>query len=163
MKIKIDYYSQYKDYSCGPVALKMVFDHLGIECTREEMITLCETMPKEGTDTESLIEAVEKQHGLAHAEKDDASVTDITCLLESGYPVIVNYCNPLSSHGHYSVINGYDPEEEILFFSDPANGKDYTLSFEEFDSAWHSGDKLLTKWLLVVGRETITTTDCEVF
>jgi len=163
MKIKLNYYAQYKNYSCGPIALKMVFDRLGVECTREEMIELCEAMPQVGTDHESMVKAVEKYKHLAVKQKSDATVQDILCLLESGYPVIVNYTNPLGKHGHYSVINGYDQERELFIFADPANGKDFTLSYTEFEDAWHSGSGTLEKWLMVVGRENVVTTNCSVF
>lgn len=70
-------------------------------------------------------------------------------------PPIVNYYNPVSSCGHYAVVQGYSPEEEMLYLADPRNGEDYTLSFSEFRKLWHDEENTSRGWCLIIGREKI--------
>ncbi|MFB6181609.1 MAG: cysteine peptidase family C39 domain-containing protein [Candidatus Magasanikbacteria bacterium] len=154
MKLGLKYYPQYKKYSCGPVALKMVFEHLGIEYSRERMIELCEAVPKEGTEHKAIIKEVENE-GLEYIQQENAEVNDLIKFLENGYPPIVNYYNPISDCGHYAVVQGYSSKEEVLYLADPRNGEDYTLSFSKFEELWHDGDNTSRGWCLIVGREKI--------
>lgn len=85
MKLGLKYYPQYKNYSCGPVALKMVFEHLGIEYSREKIIELCEAVPKEGTEHKAMVEEVENE-GLEYIQQENAEVDDLVKFLENGYP-----------------------------------------------------------------------------
>ncbi|MAE42926.1 hypothetical protein CMO93_04085 [Candidatus Woesearchaeota archaeon] len=151
MKIKLKYYPQHKDYSCGPSALRMVFEHLGKHYSEEKMIQLCKAMPKIGTSHNHLIEEVKKE-GFYCLEKDHGKIKDIIESLEQGYLPLINYYNPLSNSGHYSVICGYDSNEELLFLADPANGNDYTLSYGEFKKLWHNFLNNSKGWFLLVGR-----------
>ena len=154
MKIALKYYSQYKDYSCGPISLMMIFEHLGIHYTREKMIDLCHAMPKIGTSNEHIIDEIQNE-GLKFQEKKKGDIKDIIRSLENGYPVLVNYFNPLFQCGHYSVVNGYNKQEKIVILADPANGKDFTLSWEEFSRLWHNGNNTIQGWYVIIGRELI--------
>ena len=154
MKLKIRYYPQYASYSCGPVSLKMVFDHLGKHYSEEKLIKLCHAIPNNGTSHEHLIEEV-KREGFKFVEGHNGSINDIIFYLNNGYPVIVNYINPLSGGGHYSVIDGYDEKENVLIFADPSNGNDYTLHFNKFKKLWHNSKGISIGWFLIIGREKI--------
>ena len=152
MKINLKYYPQYKDYSCGPAALRMVFERLGKKYTEEKMIALCKATPKRGTTHKDLIKEVKKQ-GFNYIERKNGKIKDLLFFLKRGYPVIVNYVNPLSKSGHYSVVCGYKKKEKLLIFADPSNGNDYTLSWKRFKKNWHNTKKTSMGWLLVVCRD----------
>lgn len=132
----------------------MIFEHLGKDYSEEKMIRLCHAMPKEGTSHKHLIEEVAAE-GFVHKEERNGTIEDIIRYIRDGYPVLVNYLNPLSRHGHYAVVDGFDENEQVLIFADPANGNDYTLHWDEFKSLWHDGDNASKGWMLVVGREKI--------
>lgn len=155
MKIGIDYSAQYKNYTCGPASLKMIFDHLGIHYSREEMMEKCGVQPYPyGTETKDILDAI-KQEGLVFREFNNGAIEDILRCLESGYPPLVNYYNPISKIGHYAVINGYHAVKNLLYFADPANGKDFTLSYAEFEALWHNSDHTQVGWMVVSGHEKI--------
>ncbi len=154
MKLDIKYYPQHEDYSCGPVSLRMVFEHLGRKYSEKKMISLCKALPKTGTSHKRMIDEV-KNEGFTFIAGNNKSIADITKFLDAGYPVIVNYFNPLVKKGHYSVVEGYDKDEKVLMLADPANGQDYTLSWNEFNKLWTNYKKTSKHWMLVVGREEV--------
>ena len=155
MKLRLKYYPQKKGFSCGPTSLRMVFEHLGKKYSEEKMIKLCHAIPKHGISHKHMIEEV-KNEGFKLVERDKGKIEDIINFLENGYPVIVNYLNPLSKRGHYSVIIGYNDKEKVLIFADPSNGMDFSLEYEEFKKRWHNLKNTSIGWYLVVGREKIT-------
>ena len=152
MKLSIKYYPQYLNYSCGPIALKMVFEHLGIKQTRKKLIELCKAMPDHGTYHHDLINEV-KNEELKYISNENGQIKDLIKFLEDGYPVIINYLNPLSGHEHYTVLVGYEKENKLLIFADPADGNDFCLSFSEFNNRWHNISSTSIGWYLVIGRE----------
>ena len=154
MKLSLKYHPQYKSFSCGPVSLRMVFEHLGKHYSENKMISLCHAMPKIGTSHEQMIEEVEKE-GFKYIQKENGTVKEIINFIDDGYPVIVNYLNPLSNGGHHTVIQGYNKKEKILIFADPSNGNDFSLHFKEFEELWHDGNNSSKGWFLVIGRDKI--------
>lgn len=147
----LKHYYQKEPYSCGPVCLKMVFEYLGIEYTENRLIRLCCAMPKAGTSHGFLISEV-KEEGFEFIEKEDSKVEDIVKYIDLEIPVIVNYINPISNNGNYSVVVGYT-ENNNFIFADPTNGDNYVLSFKEFEDLWHDGDGESKGWMLVIGKE----------
>lgn len=118
------------------------------------MISLCHSMPKTGTSHKHMIEEIEIEN-FRYIQKNNGTIENIITFLDSGYPVIINYYNPLSRCTHYSVIEGYNSKEKILILADPANGNDYSLHYKEFESLWYD-EKITSKgWLLIIGREKI--------
>lgn len=147
MQIHLQYHHQHTDFSCGPACLRMMFDHLGVHYSEEKLIALCHAMPKTGTSHAHLLAEVEKEK-LHHIEKTLAEIADLLGFLDQGHPVIVNYLNPTTNNGHYAIVCGY--EGETLLLSDPTNGKDYHISFDEFRSHWHNKNHTSKGWLLVI-------------
>lgn len=149
MKIPLPYYPQHTNFSCGPVCLKMLFAHHGVDYSEEKLIQLCHSVPKFGTSHEHLIEEVRREHFYPH-QKTSATIEDILQYLDTGTPVLVNYLNPTTNNGHYSIVCGY--EEESLILADPTNGADYHISHQEFFSHWHNKNNTSSGWLLVVTK-----------
>ncbi len=154
MKTDIHYYPQHTGYSCGPVCLRMVFKHLGRSYSEEQLIALCDTVPRQGTSHRHLINEVH-QEGFACQEHLRGTVNYLIQCLESGYLPIVNFLNPLSGCGHYSIANGYDTEHNLLIFSDPKNGKDFSMEYSAFMTTWHNKKHSSIGWSLIIGRESI--------
>lgn len=152
MKLRLRYFPQSESYACGPAVLRMIFEHLGRDYSEEKLIKLCKAAPKKGTTHEDMIKEVENE-GFRHHEMENAQLKDIRHFLDNGYPVIVNYINPLSARGHYAIIIGYDLKEKILIFADPSNGADFTMHEDDFFELWHSGTENTKRWLLIIGRE----------
>ncbi|MEM9256530.1 MAG: cysteine peptidase family C39 domain-containing protein [Pseudomonadota bacterium] len=154
MKIHLRYYPQHTEYSCGPVCLRMIFEHLGRSYSEEQLMRLCDAEPVLGTSHAHLVEEVGRE-GFAYREDSNGRLADLIDSLDAGYLPIVNYLNPLSNVGHYSIVNGYDGEEGVLIFADPSNGRDFSMRYEDFMMAWHNQDHTSIGWSLIIGRQDI--------
>jgi ABC-type bacteriocin/lantibiotic exporter with double-glycine peptidase domain len=158
MKLAIKYYPQYDSFSCGPVALKMLFDHFGIFLSRENLTKRCWAKPTGGSGNDDLIRVI-LEEGLVYKEYENSNLEQLKKTIENGYTPLVNYYNPLSKCGHYSLITGYSRDKEFFYFNDPVNWQDYCLSFASFEELWHNNENSIKKWFLVVGRERIRLQD----
>lgn len=154
MKINLKYFPQHKDYSCGPVCLRMIFTHLGRVYTEDKLVYLCHTSKKSGTSHQHLIDEIKKE-GFVYLIRTKGAISDIVEFIEAGYPVVVNYLEPFSEEGHYAVVSGYDLKEKIVILADPCNGNDYSLKWDDFEKHWHNGNNSSQGWMLIVGRESI--------
>jgi len=154
MKLSLQYYPQTEKHSCGPVSLRMIFEHLGKTYSEEELIALCRAIPKLGTNHKNLIKGV-KNEGFEYIEKNKGTVDEIMRFIDEGRPVIVNYYDTLSKSGHYAVVSGYDKKEKIIILADPKKGNDHTLYWDEFEKIWHNRNNSSKRWYLVIGRGKI--------
>jgi len=155
MKLKLEYHKQAKGLSsCGPVCLKMIFEHLGKKYSERELIELCDAVPNRGTSHKNMIDSVKKT-GFFYFAKSNGSINELISYVKKGYPVIVNYLNPKSKRGHYSILIGIDENGEKLTFADPSNGYGYKLGFKEFDRIWHNRKKTSWRWFLIINKEKI--------
>ncbi|MEM1156354.1 MAG: cysteine peptidase family C39 domain-containing protein [Pseudomonadota bacterium] len=154
MKINLRYYPQHTSYSCGPVCLRMIFEHLGRNYSEDQLTSLCNAVPHHGTSHGRLIEEVERE-GFAFRESSGDNPLYLIHSLNAGYLPIVNYVNPISNIGHYSIVSGYDESDGVLIFADPRNGKDFSMKNEEFHQAWHNQNNTSRGWSLIIGREQI--------
>lgn len=154
MKINLKYYPQHKDYSCGPVCLRMVFEHLGKKYSEEKLINLCRVSEKYGLNHEHLIKEIENE-GFEWYVKNKGTLKDLIRILESGYPAIVNFLDPFSNDGHFAVVTGYTEDKKEIILADPCNGNDFTIPWSEFKERWHNSNNTSKGWFVIMGRESI--------
>jgi ABC-type bacteriocin/lantibiotic exporter with double-glycine peptidase domain len=105
-----DIFLQNKENSCGPVTLKMIFDHYKIPSTLNEIETRI-TSDKKGTSMLALKEMSEWK-GL-HAEGWQLTVED---LFKATFPVIL-----FVNGNHFVVADSV--QSDTLFFRDPVFGQ----------------------------------------
>jgi ATP-binding cassette subfamily B protein len=149
MKHPVPHKTQSNTYNCGPTCLEMLLEFYGIPYDSEKIDALCETAPRHGTDNQKLVEAAE-QLGAHVIVKENAQLTDIISLIESGHPVLVNYFNCKSGVGHFGVVKGI--EDQALILADPKNGDDYPLTFDHFQQHWHNHTRTIHAWMMYVAR-----------
>lgn len=154
MKIAIPYFTQYKYYTCGCICAKMILHRLWIKVEREDLIKIMWAQPNVGVEVEDLYK-VFSSYNLDYKTKIETQIDEVVHYLESGYPVLVNYINPLWWVGHFSIINWYFPEEELFIMADPRNWQDYTISYSDFDAQWRNTKWDIKKWSLIVWRGDI--------
>ena len=154
MKLDLKYYPQHTDYSCGPVCLRMVFEHLGRIYSEEKLIALCKANKKEGTNHVPIKKEVEKE-GFVYIEGTHGTIKYLINSIESGYPVIINYIDPVSESGHYAIVIGYDKKDKIIIIADPCNGNDFSISWNELKKRWHNQRNSSHGWFMIIGRESV--------
>jgi len=153
--MKLKYYKQSKNLSsCGPVCLKMIFEYLGKKYSEKELIKLCDAIPGKGTSHKDMIDSVKKV-GFFYKTKSKSSINELINYVKKGYSVIVNYLDPVSRKGHYSIVVKVNEKKKRLIFSDPSNGNSYSLGFKEFNKIWHNRKKSSWRWILIVDNKKI--------
>ncbi len=130
--------------SCGPVSLQIVLAYFGIEKTEQELVALCGTTSKEGTDYEAMIGALEELNlktqtgSWQSVEESWASLN--YWINEKGVPVIVNWFSTFGDNwqGHYSV--AYRIDKDFIWLANPefytAEERNQKLSWVNFAVAW---------------------------
>lgn len=134
--LPVQNFSQSTPYSCGAVALQIVFEYLGKNLTEEALIRLAKTNPEIGTNPKDLVAAA-KAIGFKVIWKEKWTEARVRKTLERGLPMIVNFQHqPEKGEGHYAVIIGYTKDEFI--FSDPSRGEDFWKEkIEVFLKRWY--------------------------
>lgn len=132
--LKIPFFRQRLDYTCGPAVLQMVLAFHGVSATQEKLARICKTTKATGTSRENLVRAA-RIHGVYAHKHSEGSLREISWFLASGIPVVVNYREPGDEEGHYAVVVGITPSQVMLH--DPYHGRGFNLSRANFMRRWH--------------------------
>src|SRR3990167_8236387 len=145
MYLSIPYHRQDTDYTCGPAALQMLLHHFnGIYPSEIELTKRLNTKNKPGQD------------GTQHVDIDhNATLESLESLLKLKLPALVHYIEPEGDAGHYAVVVGMSAER--IYLNDPWHGSGFSFTREEFETRWHDGRGIHTRWLLVASSEPILT------
>jgi ABC-type bacteriocin/lantibiotic exporter with double-glycine peptidase domain len=150
MPLEVPYAQQSTPYTCGPAAVRMVLAYFGIHTTEHELMRALGTHHENGTSNERIIEEFETR-GLHCMHRMHATLDDVRAALAAQLPVLVNYINPRSNHGHFAVVVAASNTHIIL--NDPKNGAGFQLHHEEFERLWVDQDGTLPQWMLVAAPE----------
>jgi predicted double-glycine peptidase len=143
---KIQHIEQPDNYSCGPTCIQMILTYYNIPHSRKQVLRLCDAKPITGTENEKMQECVDAM-GMVSEVKINAQKEDIVTARNMGLFPIVNYFNPLSRCGHFSVITEINGNR--IEMADPKNGAKYQLPLNEFLRLWHNHDGSLQRWMLI--------------
>lgn len=145
--MKVPYHKQLHDHTCGPVVMKMILEHFGIHESQEKLAEQLGTTEARGTSHEAMIR-VARKYGFRCHTQTRSSGSDVEKFLVKNIPVIVNYIDPTSGHGHYAIIVGTNGKEFIL--NDPENGEGFKIGVIEFEKRWHNSTGHSKGWLLTL-------------
>jgi len=145
MILKVPYFKQDTDYTCGPTSLQMVLDFFGKFKSEAKLAKEVHCRKETGSSHIHIIEAVRRE-GFRCREKHEASIEDLKESLKEHLPAIVNYTEPVDNADHYAVVIGFSHSNIIL--NDPADGQNFRISEKEFFERWHSAH--CRRWMLVV-------------
>ncbi|MDD4761408.1 MAG: cysteine peptidase family C39 domain-containing protein [Candidatus Pacebacteria bacterium] len=149
-KVKVPFFKQDTNYSCGPVALQMVFLFFGKMKSEKELIKKLKTRKDEGISHTKMKEGA-KKFGFRVVIKEDATITMIKNFLKKKKPVIVNYIEPDYQEGHYAVVTGIN--RGVIIMNDPWHGKNFKMEKEEFVKRWRSEYEKSKRWLMVISKK----------
>jgi ATP-binding cassette subfamily B protein len=137
MKIKIPYFRQEKNTTCGVACVKMVLAFHGKEISEFELEDVCKTSWLGNTCGE--IVAGVKKLGYDAEEVDQVTIKYLSAQLEKKYPFIA-LIDPavlyggIEGFGHFVVITGI--EDDKIYYQDPDLDKDLTRNISDFMKAW---------------------------
>lgn len=150
MKLKIPYDKQENDYDCGPASLQMAFDYFKFHISQYKLEKEGKTNPKTGTNHENMIH-VARKNGFHTYVNTNSSVSEIKEFLKQKKPIIVDYIEPSSEEGHYSIVSGLS--KEYITLNDPWNGKDFKVEIDNFLKRWRN--KNSHRWILVISKNML--------
>ncbi len=161
MKIKIPYYKQEKDYTCGPAVLRMVFEFFGItkseKWLRKKMGVTSKITSKKGTPHRELIR-IATEEGFHCYVNSNSDIFEIIHFLRLKLPVIVDFLEPAGEEGHYAVVSHvsrfFGP---TVYLNDPYNGEGFKLSEKEFISRWQDPLTKSKRWIMVLAKKNFNT------
>jgi predicted double-glycine peptidase len=162
--------------TCGPASLKMVLAYYGVEKEEAELVRMCRTDPRVGTDDDGIRRAAEAL-GFVVKIKNESSIADVEKYLRRGIPLLVNWFSRgrpdygLSevADGHYSVVVGLDKEH--IYLQDPEIGRLRTLGIPDFLRVWFDfkgeqveswSDMIVRQLIAVYPREELTQADDDI-
>lgn len=93
------------------------------------------TRPDTGTARSAMLRAARSQ-GFTCRMNSSATWSDVLDCLKEGMPVLIEYREPSSDEGHYSLVVGTRGKEVLLH--DPWNGMQFTMNAHELKERWHS-------------------------
>ncbi len=145
--IKLPYFKQDTEFSCGPTVMQMVFRFYGKVFSEETLTKRLKTSEKTGTGHKHMIDLA-RAEGFYVYVNNESSTEEIKLFLDKNIPVIVHFIEPDSDDGHYSVVVGFNDNNIIL--DDPWNGEGFGMNIKDFEKRWFSEDGKNKKWIMVV-------------
>ena len=152
MELKIPFYKQDTDYTCGPTSLQMVLSFLHDHKSENYFTKKTHANKNDGTMHKWMIDVAEKE-GFYCYVNNNPSLEELKKFIESGLPAIIHFTEPTGDESHYSVITGFGREQVIM--NDPWNGRDFKIKERDFLSRWHGniGSSNYKKWMMIISKE----------
>lgn len=148
--INLKFFWQKEEYTCGPAALRMVFDFFGKRFSEEKLKKDLKTNKKIGTKHNALIKEARK-NGFYCFVHENSSISNLKYFIERGFPVIVHYVEPSLNEGHYAIVIGFTSNKLIL--NDSINGKKFKIKINEFEKRWHPEKNFSQKrWMMIISK-----------
>lgn len=156
MKTSVPFYKQDTIYTCGPASLQMVLSFLGDFKSEFALSRAAHTSKESGTKHSSMID-VARREGFFCYVNSHSTINEIKHFLGIGFPVILDYIEPLSNEGHYAVvtalIRGRFLRRERVYLNDPWHGANYQLSLNNLLPRWHDPLTKSHGWMMVLSKE----------
>lgn len=151
MKLKIPFYKQDTDHTCGPASLQMVFSFFGYFKSEKKLSLEVRANHKDGTKHDAMIEIARKE-GFYCYVNNDSSWDEIKRFITEGLPAIIHFAEPQTDEEHYAVVIGFEKSEIIL--NDPWNGKNFKMKKKEFLPRWRGsqGNRQYKKWIMIISN-----------
>jgi len=136
-------------YDCGPASLKIILETIDREFSEENLIKICKTTPKFGTNPQALEFALKKLE-VKHETIQRASIKIVENKIRKLNLCVINYqawgkCGQDYKNletGHYSVIFGFNHEH--LYIADPH--KNHTEKHNEWGFRTIDKKLLCERW-----------------
>jgi len=138
--LKIPYYKQGREYTCGIACLRMVLEYFGLNFSEERLITIGD-VGREGTTPDALVEIAKRIGAMADASPD-RDIKYLRQCIENNIPpiVLIDIGILLESEtemAHYMVVKGFRNNEIVLADPDPYFGSENKIyDVEKFEDAW---------------------------
>lgn len=151
--LKVPYFKQDTEYSCGPATLQMIFAFYGKRFSEKLLTERLKTTISDGTKHKSLID-IAKSEGFYVYVNNNSSLEEVGSLIIENIPVMVHFIEPSSDDGHYSVVVAV--KEDSIILNDPWNGEGFIMSNCDFLARWRSEDSHNDCWIMAISPNTFS-------
>lgn len=164
--IKVPYFLQLHQNSCGAATLQMVYKYYGLENIKQrDIFDRYKKLEPNGsgnfyiTNEDMVLDARERGLSAELAQTDYSSEEGVLSLkefIERGIPIIVcqQYTREQPDIGHFRVV--LDIDDNYVYFHDPASGtggNELKWSYEEFLNYWQpSGQNVKGGIFILISR-----------
>ena len=124
-----------EEYQCGPAALAMLFNSSGVAIRPESLVDEVYIPAKKGSLQIEMLSATRRHHLIAY--ELTPHLMDLLTEIAAGHPVLVleNYGFESSPIWHYSVVVGYDLEQNQIIKRSGLNKRE-VQSMSAFEYLW---------------------------
>ena len=150
--MRVPFYWQMNEYTCGPASLQMVFEYFGKHMKQEALAKVLKTNEEVGTTHEKLIQTA-TNNGFYCYVNNSSTISEIKYFLSRNFPVIVHFIEPEDNDPHYAVVVAY--EKPYLIFNDPWSGREARMSEDRFVRYWHDEKNTHKRWVMVLSQEDL--------
>jgi len=150
---------QKTNYTCGPAALRTIFNYYKVKVSEQELILLGD-ITEEGTDFQTM-RNLSHEFGFSFYSRINGNLEDIKKYLKRNIPVLVCFQSGVNNgnNGHYSVI--YDIDESFVYLADPSNwiegektrySKNIKMRIDTFMEHWWEEEdvKVIKRWFAII-------------
>ncbi|HJX05224.1 MAG TPA: C39 family peptidase [Candidatus Nanoarchaeia archaeon] len=148
--MNVPYHKQQKFNTCGPAALRMALEALGIMKSEQELAKILKTNIFQGTLHKNLIKAA-WLYDLRYVSFSNASIKDLKDFQAKGYVIIVSY-RPPEDFYHYAVLKAVD--DKYIYLYDPWYGPFTRWRQDDFLNRWKSNPLFEKKkrWIIAMKK-----------
>ncbi|MDD5026358.1 MAG: peptidase C39 family protein [Candidatus Peribacteraceae bacterium] len=143
MVLRVPYFRQHTDYTCGPACVRMVLALHGKRVKERTLARSLKTNARHGTNY-SAITALGRRIGFRFLTSSRATWRSVLTQIRHERPVLVCFIEPTSDESHYALVTGYQREKVLLH--DPWNGKYFRMPLKDFKRRWLGYGTRSEKW-----------------
>ena len=131
--LDVPHYIQSDDSTCGPASLRMVMGFYGLDISEKDLAGACGHTYELGCRSEDMACAAEAL-GFDVILKNNSTISELSQIVNSGFPVIVDWFCGDPPEGHSSVVIGVD--EKHIYILDPYLEEMRKVTKEDFRRCW---------------------------
>ena len=146
--LKVPYFTQDTDYTCGPTSLQMVLEYYGVQHSEPDLAKQMKTSCETGTCPIQMSKTAVKL-GFHSYVNTDASFEEIRFLLSLNISPIIRFVETNDNEDHYGVV--ISATKDNIIINDPWNGPELEFLKAEFIDRWTSNKiENCHRWLMAV-------------
>lgn len=136
--MRIKYYRQETNYTCGASAMRMALSRFGINKSEKQICKMLGTNKVRGTWNRSFPELAEKLK-LNYIVRRNSSIYELKKAFLDGFVIVLGYYIPKGKVDHYAVVKKVDNKNIILM--DPYYGDNLLIKINNFVKNWNSDSR----------------------
>ncbi|MBI5037538.1 MAG: C39 family peptidase [Candidatus Kerfeldbacteria bacterium] len=152
--LRIPYFHQKTDYTCGPAVVRMILRHFKKNISEASLSRRLKTNRAIGTHPRAIITFL-RRAGLYVYLNESSTMAELAFLISKKYPVIVLYREPVDNEGHYAIV--VEINRRIITLHDPWHGRHFKISPRSFNARWQTFEPGMRSrhWLIAVAQNNV--------